>query len=302
MRKETLPQDQAIIFRKFTSENPAFQFEIAHINNVVKTMPLFHWHNYLEISYVEYGKGTYYIEDKIIPVTQGDIVIINHIERHRVVPQEGMRETVFHFGRDLLTYHSKDNLFDYETTLFHNKLNLEPGSRETVLNCMQNMIKEYRHKQPYYDLFIVSELYKIIGEIRRQKNIHNIPLLQSKQKSYDIMRLDQIQMYIAAHIQEDVSLREVARHFFLSAPYFSEYFKKNLGIIFTAYKNILRINNIVEKMKEDPSRSVLETAFSCGFNSESHFYEVFNRMKGVSPKQYFSGGKGGQENPVKQRK
>ncbi len=289
MKKEILSQDRNTIFREFTAENPAFHFEVAHVNNLVRTMPLFHWHDYLEISYVEQGNGVYYIEDKVIPVAQGDIVIINHIERHRVVPQEGMRETVFHFGKELISYHSKDSLFDYETTLFHNKLNLEPVSREMVLGCMQDIIEEYRYKRPYYDLFIVSDLYKIIGEIRRQKNIHNVPLVQTKHKSYDIMRLDQIQMYIASHIREDVSLAEVAQRFFLSPTYFSEYFKKNLGISFTAYKNILRINNIIDMMKEDPNRSVLETAFACGFNSESHFYEVFNKIKGVSPKQYFSG-------------
>ena len=66
-----------------------FPFEIIHIDEPANNMSMFHWHEFMEISYIQEGKGTYEIEEKVFGVAKGDFVIINNIERHKVTYHPG---------------------------------------------------------------------------------------------------------------------------------------------------------------------------------------------------------------------
>lgn len=91
--------------------------------------------------------------------------------------------------------------------------------------------------------------------------------------------------YVDAHIEDDVSLGEVARAVNVSANYFSELFKKATGINFVDYVSRVR----VEKTKHlllDPNRPITEIAFDVGFKSLSQFNRTFHRHAGMSPREY----------------
>ena len=91
--------------------------------------------------------------------------------------------------------------------------------------------------------------------------------------------------YVDAHIEDDVSLGEVARAVNVSANYFSELFKKATGINFVDYVSRVR----VEKTKHlllDQNRQITEIAFDVGFKSLSQFNRTFRRHAGMSPREY----------------
>lgn len=91
--------------------------------------------------------------------------------------------------------------------------------------------------------------------------------------------------YIHTHIENDVSLGEVARAVNVSANYFSELFKKATGINFVDYVSRVRI----EKTKHlllDPQRHITEIAYDVGFKSLSQFNRSFRKYSGMSPREY----------------
>ncbi len=91
--------------------------------------------------------------------------------------------------------------------------------------------------------------------------------------------------YVDAHIEDDVSLGQVAHAVNVSANYFSELFKKTTGINFVDYVSRVR----VEKTKHlllDQSRQITEIAFDVGFKSLSQFNRTFRKHAGMSPRQY----------------
>lgn len=91
--------------------------------------------------------------------------------------------------------------------------------------------------------------------------------------------------YLEAHIEENVSLGEVADAVNVSANYFSELFKKATGINFVEYVTRLRVEKTKHFLR-DPRRQITEIAFDVGFKSLSQFNRAFRKHAGMSPRQY----------------
>ncbi len=272
-----------VIRRKSSIKGLAFPFEVAHIAASVRTMPAFHWHEYVEISYIVGGKGRYFIEEKEIFVRKGDIIIINNVERHRVIVDGELCETVLHFDKELIPDFSGKSLFDYETTLFYNKPDI--SGQSYVSSLIDGIVNEYLDKKPGYELNIMGNLCLFMSRIMREQKAIRLPTVEARTRGQNIKRLDQIQKFIQSNIKDDVSLKDVAKQFGLTEAYFSEYFKKNLGVGFSTYKNMIKIDNVI-KLMENKSITILDAAFESGFNSESGLYSTFSRVTGMSPKQY----------------
>jgi AraC-like DNA-binding protein/ligand-binding sensor protein len=94
--------------------------------------------------------------------------------------------------------------------------------------------------------------------------------------------------YINAHYEEDIRLIEVAEHAHLNASYFSQQFKKEIGLSFSEYVSGLRIEEGKELLV-NTSQPILEIAVSLGFSSDSYFCRVFKKKIGKSPQKYRAG-------------
>lgn len=65
----------------------------------------------------------------------------------------------------------------------------------------------------------------------------------------------------------------------------SRTFKRYLNLTPTTYINSLRIDKACEKLKHT-RQSILDIAYSLGFDSASYFYRVFHEFVGMTPMQY----------------
>ena len=91
-------------------------------------------------------------------------------------------------------------------------------------------------------------------------------------------------------LREDITLQTLSDATDISPRKISACLKNVKNISFPDYINSLRIQYIEEKVATDPlwSKYTFEAmAFECGFGSRSNFYQVFKKLKGVSPKTYF---------------
>ena len=89
---------------------------------------------------------------------------------------------------------------------------------------------------------------------------------------------------------EDITLQTLSDATDISPRKISACLKQVKDLSFPDYINSLRIQYIEEKVASDPlwSKYTFEAmAFECGFGSRSNFYQVFKKLKGVSPKTYF---------------
>lgn len=97
--------------------------------------------------------------------------------------------------------------------------------------------------------------------------------------------LQQILPYIEAHLDQRITLSEVAGRCAMSTFAFSRAFKKELGVTFQDYLIRLRIDR-AQQLLSNPQLSVTDVASAAGFGDLSHFTRTFRRHVGTSPSSF----------------
>jgi len=91
--------------------------------------------------------------------------------------------------------------------------------------------------------------------------------------------------FMEAHYTEPITLPVVAKEAGLSVSRLAHVFKAQIGMSFTAYLSLIRVNWAKYYLTNSHLR-VSETAFQVGFGNLSHFNHVFRRATGLPPTQY----------------
>lgn len=91
--------------------------------------------------------------------------------------------------------------------------------------------------------------------------------------------------FMEAHYTEPMTLPAVAKEAGLSVSRLAHVFKAQIGMSFTAYLNMIRVN-WAKYYLENSQLRISEMAFHVGFGNLSHFNHVFRQVTGLSPSQY----------------
>ena len=99
------------------------------------------------------------------------------------------------------------------------------------------------------------------------------------------MQLRLVIDYIHDHLDQELSLEELAAIAQLSAYHFCRSFKRSTG--FTPHQYVIRQR--VERAKlllKDGRMGISEVAIACGFTHQSHLNRHFKQLTGVTPKKF----------------
>lgn len=96
--------------------------------------------------------------------------------------------------------------------------------------------------------------------------------------------LRRLQEFVAAHLEQPISIADMAACVGLSPYHFARTFKRSTGDSPHAY--VLRQRIALAKNALSAGRSLAETAALCGFSSQSHFSERFRAQTGITPGQF----------------
>jgi len=125
---------------------------------------------------------------------------------------------------------------------------------------------------------IIDLIQMVVGLIdtRRLQTLKSTVSHDSLRKALDFME---------ANYAEPMALSVVAKEADLSVSRLAHVFKAQIGMSFTAYLNLIRVNWAKYYLVNSRLR-VSETAFQVGFGNLSHFNHVFRRATGLPPMQY----------------
>ncbi len=84
---------------------------------------------------------------------------------------------------------------------------------------------------------------------------------------------------------ENISLEDAADKAYMSKTYFSECFKKRIGIGFVDYITRLRLDK-AKHLLTTTTLAISEIAFSCGFHDKNYFAKVFKKKYQYTPSEY----------------
>ena len=109
--------------------------------------------------------------------------------------------------------------------------------------------------------------------------------MKERKSSYKNHIIMNVQKYINSHIEEKLTLNDIAFVFGISPNYLSALFKKNSELGFTDYVNTAKIKRAKELLK-DSNLKVYEVADQLSFESAFYFSKVFKKIEGISPREY----------------
>ena len=91
--------------------------------------------------------------------------------------------------------------------------------------------------------------------------------------------------YIHAHLDQDLSLMQIAEIINISPTYFASLFKHAIGISPHQYVIQQRVEQAKSLLKSKTDLSITDIALQVGFSSQSHLTQQFRRLTGITPKQ-----------------
>lgn len=253
---------------------------------------VFHWHSCLEITCIRSGRGNYFVNGKIYPVSPGDVMLFNSVEPHawEVVGNQKMGMLVTVFSETLVS--ENGGLFGSEYLRpflergpgFENRL---PGSHPTVVRIyrlMQSIADEWHGRHAGYRLMIQSLLLQALALLTRYYRNAGGPAGQPDRRGGDMQRIERPLEYIRENYHEDVTLARAAGEACMSPTYFSAFFKKTTGVNFVDYLCRYRVF-AAYRMIRCTDKSIVTIAAECGFRNMSNFYRAYRRVLGEAPSQ-----------------
>ncbi len=109
------------------------------------------------------------------------------------------------------------------------------------------------------------------------------PLDIEKKEQMGVLRKAVI--FMNQHIQENISLEDVAKAVNLSTTYFSRLFSNEMNMTFVDYLTMIKIEES-KKYLVDTRQSISDIALRMGFSDQSYFSKVFKKNEGITPGKY----------------
>ncbi|EFM08895.1 two component transcriptional regulator, AraC family [Paenibacillus curdlanolyticus YK9] len=97
--------------------------------------------------------------------------------------------------------------------------------------------------------------------------------------------IHRIRQYIETHYQEEITLKSMAKQFYINPVYLGQLFKNTYGVYFNDFLLQLRIDE-AKRLLRQTDRKIYEIAELVGFNSSEYFIKQFEKVEGRSPTDY----------------
>jgi len=268
--------------------NDGETFVVSHREALSHHMPANHFHSTYEVFYLMSGKREFFVKDRTLEISEGEIMIIAPNILHRTT------NTVFPKHERLIVNIHEDHfmpadsrsdtgilqmLFERDFTL----IKCPPQDRPAVDALAGQIIREVRGRQPGFELFAQSLTLQLLIFCCRLAKQNQAASQEHASPMHE--RIFEVVRYINSHYMEELSLHLLAGKFYVSPYYLSRFFKEATGFTFVEYLNNVRVKE-AKKLLMRSTMKVNLIARKVGFGSVTHFGRVFKQVTGNKPLYY----------------
>lgn len=260
-------------------------FAIAHLYKEEKAMDM-HIHDCYELYYSISGGKQFLIDNKFYSIAPGDVFLINQYESHKLTQIDSMvHERIVlsihpDFLKELSTSSTNlDYCFSERTNHFSHKLSLSREQQKRFLYFINKITSAEGYAHDITERAAFMELMVMLNMLSSD----NTEETTAPEFKYN-HQVDDILNYINQNITQNISVAQLAVHFYLSESYICRIFKSATGTTINKYITARRIS-IAKSLLNDGS-SVMDAYEKSGFTDYSNFFKAFTKAVGVSPKKY----------------
>lgn len=138
-----------------------------------------------------------------------------------------------------------------------------------------------------------QELQKRLDNLSHDIYITRQASVETEKQRMDSEELKKrLENYIADHLDQDISLGDVAQQFGISLSYMSILFKNKMDNNFKEYISYQRYLKSLSIMEKHPQILIKDVASQVGIQNVNTFIRIFKKYNGTTPKQYQNGVRG----------
>lgn len=266
--------------------NPTFLYTWKETRDKNRDEASFHSHDHLELALILSGEGRYRFEDGIIPVKEGDVLIINPGVKHQALacPEAETPATEFFVGasdfqisscaQNSLPVPEGRHVLHAGGELWQRLFRIYSAMEAEKAVCRQGryfMLKSY----------LIQMILLIVREECKPAESGG-DALESVNRKYIV---EQMVNYFEDHYSEKISLEQIAENMYLSPFYISKVFKSETGDTPIRHLINLRLEKARERLAGGWAGSIQQVAASVGYDDAYHFSKLFKKRYGISPSQ-----------------
>ncbi|TVX98014.1 AraC family transcriptional regulator [Cohnella terricola] len=269
-------------------ENPLLSLKIWQVTRDRHGGVGWHYHPECELLLVQEGSLNVDLSDETYEMFAGDVVILGNSQLHRDHSGGGfLSYIVLQF--DLNTYFDQSTIpylqYFNETKVPLSAMNYifrdNPEARREAAECIRQIHKEALNKDSGYELAVNMLIKKLLLILIRNDSRG----LLADQDRVERIRLKPVLDFVEAGINDRITVEDACRLANMSYYYFVKFFKKIMGLSFTEYVNFRKIKR-AEQLLLTRDMSVSEVGETIGMANMAHFYKMFKRYNGCSPKEF----------------
>jgi AraC-type DNA-binding domain-containing proteins len=273
---------------KIEYENPLLSLKIWQMLRRNSGSVSWHYHPECELILVQEGFLTVDLGEETFGLGEGDVVILGSSQLHRDHnPEGGLKYIVLQF--DLNNYFDQSTIpylqYFNETKVPLSAMNYifreNPEARREAAECIRQLHREAVDKLGGYELAVNMLIKKLLLILIR----NDTRGLLADQDRIERIRLKPVLDFVEANIDGRIAVEEVCGLANMSYYYFVKFFKKIMGQSFTEYVNFRKIKR-AEQVLLTRDVSVSEVGDLIGMANMAHFYKMFKRFNGCSPKEF----------------
>lgn len=256
-----------------------------------------HHHSELELSVIESGSGCYTCAGVDYEFRPGDVFMHCGNDNHcfkRIDREEMLSLLVIQFEPKFVWTSGGDwfdskylQIFVGTDNEISRHISCKSQAAHQIRELLSASFEECRNHRPAYDMFVKANLLTILANLARYYD-EDLKRKKFPVKMENIGHLEHSMNYILGHLEQELTLDELAKEAGMSRSYYSTMFKMLNGVSVWTYITNQRISK-AQYMLEESDISILEISEKCGFGNISNFNRAFKKITGKTPREYRKG-------------
>lgn len=161
------------------------------------------------------------------------------------------------------------------------RFKLDAENKEQVRAIFVRLTKEYMSKIDNYQAMILNKVVELFIVLKRLAVTSPV----QKETEQSVWSINAAVSFIKENYSEEIRLPQLATRCGITPAYFSRLFHEKVGVPLFEYLNRIRIQKACLLLKRS-QLSIIDIAYSVGYNNLSFFNRYFKKIMNMSPRQY----------------
>ncbi len=248
-----------------------------------QTFTQMHWHDCIEIIYVEQGSIRVFFSDKWQDMFAGEMLLIPPHRIHYIhCYDDNTKKAVLGISNELIcdtNISEQSVILPFKTEKINDFCHFKgDGKFAEIFNILRSTENNY-----HGSLIIQSELLKLYAYIYNEWQKIGLDFIEpiTDKNIYKLIN------FLEENYVEAPTAEQMSKFLNMSYSNMSRIINEKLGTSYNSLLNSIRVEN-AKKLLLSTNKNITEICFDCGFQNSSYFIKTFKNKVGITPNKYRS--------------